>query len=175
MEQQLKYQNFLIKNESVFDNFYNEYSYTQINNVLLIIDENKLKLDEIKNDFEFLKNIIDETNLMITHLRNSNELIYTRTGYYRLNDNIKSSGYSGATRATKSIFENKMNKCDLDRINHIINKYFDKQYNIYKDHCAFQDGKFRINYNMSFTNLFRNNKIYLLFKKFIKLKFFGKI
>jgi hypothetical protein len=92
-------------------------------NLLLRID--KLGNKEcFNNDMDFIDEFNDEIKEIIKIDENQGKIKYTRTGYYKLNDGKKTSGYDAMRKCDKHYINEILNKEKINIIENIINNYF---------------------------------------------------
>ena len=116
------------------DNEVPEWKTTDITELLLRIYRDSDK-NAFYDDIHFINEFSREIDFIINNDHIDGKLIYTRTGYYKLNDSKKTSGYSGAAKADKYYINDVFDKLKINRLENIINLYFENNFKIKNTNC----------------------------------------
>lgn len=114
-----KYENVNLNED---DEIPNEHKKARITNLLLRIKNVGKYI--FNDDMQFIIEFNNEINRITQIDEEQGKLIYTRTGYYKLNDGKKTSGYDGAKKADKYYINNVFEKDKVNRLEQLINYYF---------------------------------------------------
>ena len=116
------------------DNEVPEWKTMDITELLLRIYRDSDK-NAFYDDIHFINEFSREIDFIINNDHRDGKLIYTRTGYYKLNDGKKTSGYSGAVKADKYYINDVFDKLKINRLEYIINLYFENNFEIKNTNC----------------------------------------
>lgn len=88
------------------------------------MQERGITPEQYMQDMQFIKDFSNEIDEILLRDEQEGKIKYTRTGYYKLNDGSKASGYDGAKKADKHYIKNVFNKRKVEKLEYIINTYF---------------------------------------------------
>lgn len=167
-----KIYNFLIDQKDKLNFYSHDYEIEKLLFFFMRLYNNDYSYNEYKEDVEQIKIIKDRIEIELNKYIEDKIIIYTKTGYYRLNDNSASRGYDAAMKADKYIKENLLN-IDLKYFETIMKRIYKTEYNIFNCSCLFFDKIFKP-YYLNIDSLYKKDKFEILVKKYYKLKFGGK-